>query len=110
MENKDKCGCGMSSCPNCQGGKCDSLSNCMNGHCGHGGCRWIKKLLVLFVILMAFWLGQCVGEIKGELKANYRMNRGMMYQQDGFRYKMMDNYQKDTVKDEGAPETPVKTN
>ena len=101
----------MSSCPNCQGGKCDSLSNCMNGHCGHGGCRWVKKLLVLFVILMAFWLGECVGELKGEIRASYRHQYGnMMYKWDK---PMMGGYYNDINTNKGAeaaPEVPAKTN
>ncbi len=108
MENKEKCGCGTADCKNTYG----SLSNCMNGYCGHGNCRWLKKLLVLFVIIMAFWLGECVGQIKGEMHSYYKMNRGMMYSQDGFKHnKMMGDYQKSGADNtNAAPEAPVQAN
>ena len=90
------------------GGMCKGM--CGGGH-GHHALVWVIKIVILVVI---FWLGVKIGEIKGALEGGYfRGSRMMMqYGYDGndanYAPMMYGRYSQDGTS-QTATSTPVKT-
>ncbi len=89
--DKGMCGCGSSAC----GGGCGGGRSCGGGSCSGGGCgcgwphghRIFRAVLIVIVVLVAFWMGVRAGELRAIFggEGGYgdyggmRMNHYMMY-------------------------------
>ena len=70
-------GCGCECSGKCDSGKCGDKRGGMCGHWGGGRHRILRVIIGLLILMVAFWAGVKLGELKSSLEGGFYGGRHM---------------------------------